>query len=129
MKTPHYFAIPSLHNQNTLKQLYLLDITSELVGRNLNKKENIVIQTICNFYNISFSDLKGRNRKREIAEARHVTMYALTQWFNLSNYFAGDLLDRDHNTARHSTNEVNNLMDVDKHFKEKILTLKKILNK
>lgn len=125
----NYYTIPSLHNRNTLKQLYLLDITSELVGRKLDPKEHNVIKIICDYYNVSIEDLKGRNRKREIAEARHVTMYALTQWLNISNYLAGNILDRDRNTAIHSTNEVNNLMDVDKKFKEKILNLKELINK
>lgn len=125
----NYFAIPSLHNQNTLKQLYLLDITSELVGRNLNKKENIVIQTICNFYNISFSDLKGRNQKRNIAEARHVVLFALTQFCNLSHKYAASMLDRDHSTSVHSVNTVYSFLQFDKQFQKTFEKLKELINK
>lgn len=72
-------------------------------------------------FKLTIDDLRIRTRKREIVEARQVCMWWLKNntkqsLAEIGSYFG----DFDHATVIHACKTVNNLIDTDKLFKEKI---------
>ena len=75
---------------------------------------------------ISFDDLKAKTRKKEIVIARQVSMYFCKEHTNhslksIGYHFGG----RDHSTVIHAVQSVNDMMQVDKRFREEMEELKK----
>lgn len=76
---------------------------------------------VCSFYNLSYNDLLSKTRKREIVQARQITMYLAKKYTKnslkaIGEHFAG----KDHTTVIHSCQTVENLMDTDSAYKEKL---------
>ena len=72
--------------------------------------------------------LQSKTRKREIVQARQISMYfakRLTK-FSLAK-IALETGKKDHATCLHGIKTVNNLMDSDKHFRLQILEIEKQL--
>ncbi len=83
---------------------------------------------VSEYYNVSSDKLLDKTRKREIVQARQVSMY-LAKMFTknslktIGNHFGG----RDHTTVIHSCQTVRNLMDTDSKFKDGVMNLQKQL--
>ena len=78
------------------------------------------------YYGISVENIKSKTRKREITQARQISMYFAKQLTkaslkNIGAYFGG----RDHSTVIHACQTVNDLIDTDKRFKEDVEELEK----
>ncbi len=104
--------------KQTLKNI-VKDIESE-VGIDFIQK------TIAEYFAVSIDDLKAKTRKKEIVIARQVSMFFCKEHTNhslksIGYHFGG----RDHSTVIHAVQSVNDIMHVDKHFKEQIDELKK----
>jgi chromosomal replication initiator protein len=86
--------------------------------------EEKVIDYCTNFFNISFDDMKQRNRKREIVFARQVTMFMLYKFTNLSLSQIGKIfMGMDHTSIIHSKHAILDLMDSDPSIKNQITNL------
>ena len=79
---------------------------------------------VCEYFDVSYDKLLQKTRKREIVQARQITMY-LAKTFTknslktIGEHFGG----RDHTTVIHSCQTVKDLMDTDSLFKESVLEL------
>jgi chromosomal replication initiator protein len=79
---------------------------------------------VCDYFDVSYDKLLQKTRKREIVQARQITMY-LAKTFTknslktIGEHFGG----RDHTTVIHSCQTVKDLMDTDSLFKESVLEL------
>ncbi len=62
--------------------------------------------------------LAGKCRKRNIVEARQVIMWVLMEKLRFSSCEVGRLMDKNHATVLHAKKKVNNLIDVEKGYKE-----------
>lgn len=83
-----------------------------------------VIKTICTFYNIKQSHLKGKTRTEKLALARQVAMYLLRTQLNLNLEEVAYITKRkDHTTVMHAVNKVQNLMMRDSSFKDDVDTV------
>ena len=76
---------------------------------------------VTEFYGLSVDQLKSKTRKREIVQARQISMYYAKSMTKASlksigTYFGG----RDHSTVIHACQTVNDLMDTDKKFKNDV---------
>ncbi|MCB9251339.1 MAG: chromosomal replication initiator protein DnaA [Flavobacteriales bacterium] len=76
---------------------------------------------VTEFYGLSVEQLKSKTRKREIVQARQISMYYAKSMTKASlksigTYFGG----RDHSTVIHACQTVNDLMDTDKKFKNDV---------
>lgn len=76
---------------------------------------------VTEFYGLSVDQLKSKTRKREIVQARQISMYYAKNMTKASlksigTYFGG----RDHSTVIHACQTVNDLMDTDKKFKNDV---------
>ena len=79
---------------------------------------------VCEFFDVPYDRLLHKTRKREIVQARQITMYLAKSFTKnslktIGEHFGG----RDHTTVIHSCQTVKDLMDTDSLFKENVAEL------
>ncbi len=123
-------ALVSLLAHSTLvKRDIDLELTKKVL-RNIIKtsSKEITISAIqkmvCDFYAIGYDKLQAKTRKREIVQARQISMYLAKKFTKnslktIGEHFGG----RDHTTVIHSCQTVNDLMDTDTVFREQVKEL------
>lgn len=127
-------ALISLYAQSTLNRKEItLDLARLMVDKLVsNTKKEITIdyiqKVVCDYYKIPIETAQSKTRKREIVQARQVSMYfskSLTKasLASIGAYIGG----KDHATVLHACKTVNNLMDTDKVFKNQIKEIEKRL--
>lgn len=80
-----------------------------------------VLKSICSFYNVKISHLKGGSRTSHIVLPRQITMYILRQELNMKlDDVAFFLKRKDHTTVMHATEKITRLMVKDPLFKKEI---------
>ena len=87
-----------------------------------NSKHEITIdeikKTVCAYYNLSEEQLLANTRKREIVQARYLSMYFAKMFTKCPLTRIGAQIGRkDHATVLHACKTVNNLMATDKKFR------------
>lgn len=125
--------------EGTLLSLYARSVSSssminlELVedffkDKTLDKKQRLspqnIIQTVCSFYNISQSQIKGASRKSKTALARQVIMFLLRSELGLKFEEVAFLVKRkDHTTVLHAMHKIRNLNMKDDMFREELASI------
>jgi chromosomal replication initiator protein len=123
-------ALISLLAQSSLNKR---DIDLELAKKVLRNhiktsSKEITIENIqkmvCEYYDVPYEKLQQKTRKREIVQARQITMYLAKAFTKnslktIGEHFGG----RDHTTVIHSCQTVKDLMDTDSVFKENVIEL------
>jgi chromosomal replication initiator protein len=117
-------ALTSLLAYTTLsKKLPDLDL-AKMVMRNFVKNVSLEISIesiqslVCEFFDLNVDLLKAKTRKREVVQARQISMYFAKRLTKnslktIGEYFGG----RDHSTVIHSCQTVEDLMETDRRFK------------
>lgn len=86
-------------------------------------------KTVCEYIGISTDLLKENTRKREVVNARQISMYLAKKYTKNSLKEIGRHFgNKDHSTVIHSIQVVDNLLEVDKKFQEDMEELKKRIN-
>lgn len=85
-------------------------------------------KVVAQYFKIPIDDLKGQTRRREVVQARQISMYLAKKMTesslkSIGEHFGG----RDHSTVIHSCETVINLMETNKEVKENITELQKQL--
>jgi chromosomal replication initiator protein len=85
--------------------------------------ENIQ-KMVCDYFHLPYDRLLAKTRKREVVQARQITMYLAKKFTksslkNIGEHFGGF----DHTTVIHSCQTVENLMDTDTEYREQLLQL------
>jgi len=123
-------ALISLLAQSSLNKREIDLELAKKVLRNFIKtsSKEITIETIqkmvCDFYDVPYDKLLEKTRKREVVQARQITMY-LAKMFTknslktIGEHFGG----RDHPTVIHSFQTVKDLMDTDLLYRESVMEL------
>jgi chromosomal replication initiator protein len=123
-------ALISLLAQSSLNKREIDLELAKKVLRNFVKtsSKEITIETIqkmvCDFFNVPYDKLLEKTRKREVVQARQITMY-LAKMFTknslktIGEHFGG----RDHTTVIHSFQTVKDLMDTDILYRESVMEL------
>ena len=105
------------------------DITVELAesvtGKIVSEQEtevntDLIIKTVCEYFNITREMMISKSRKRQIVQARQIAMYEcrnLVPGCSLST-IGSQLGGKDHATVLHSCNMVQDLMSTDKLFRQ-----------
>lgn len=96
------------------------------------EKKRITVQkiqdTVCDFFNIKKDLIQSASRKREIVQARQVTMFFIKKLTELSLSQIGvHVGNRNHATVLHACNTVKNLSDVDRGFRSDIEEIERLL--
>jgi chromosomal replication initiator protein len=123
-------ALISLLAQSSLNKREIDLELAKKVLRNFVKtsSKEITIETIqkmvCDYFNLPYERLLQKTRKREIVQARQITMYLAKQFTKnslktIGEHFGG----RDHTTVIHSCQTVKDLMDTDGLFRESVVDL------
>ena len=86
-----------------------------------------VLKAVVGFYNVQLEDLVGRSRKKEMVEPRQVAMYLLRDILRMSYPYIGEKLGRDHTTVIHSFEKINQEINKNSPFNQKILLIKESL--
>ncbi len=121
-------ALIALFAQSTLNRKEIdLDLAKKVMKNFVKTKaRELTIQNIqkmvCEFYNIPYERLMAKTRKREVVQARQITMFLAKKFTksslkNIGEHFGGF----DHTTVIHSCQTVENLMDTDTEYKEQVL--------
>ena len=120
-------------------QALLKDILTEEINDFRNKIREIlygfdskigvraVIDYVIERYRITFDELQGKSRKRHIVEARQICHWMVRNricYNQLSLSAIGEVIGgRDHATVLHSTRNINNLVAVDRIFRERLMIM------
>lgn len=123
-------ALISLLAQSSLNKREIDIELAKKVLRNFVKASNKEItidaiqKMVCEYFNVPYDKLLQKTRKREVVQARQITMF-LSKAFTknslktIGEHFGG----RDHTTVIHSCQTVKDLMDTDVLFKESVMEL------
>jgi chromosomal replication initiator protein len=123
-------ALISLLAQSSLNKREIdLELTKKVL-RNFVKSSSKEItidaiqKMVCEYYDVPYDKLLQKTRKREIVQARQITMFLAKAFTKnslktIGEHFGG----RDHTTVIHSCQTVKDLMDTDTMFKESVIEL------
>jgi len=88
-----------------------------------------VIKTVCTYYNIKQTDIKGDTRKSYVAMARQIAMYILRSELNLNlDEVAIHLKRKDHTTVIHAVSKIKEKQMKDNGFQQELRTIIKSIN-
>ena len=96
------------------------------------EKKKITVQkiqeTVSDFYNVKRDLIQSASRKREIVQARQVTMFFIKKHTELSLSQIGiQVGNRNHATVLHACNTIRDLAEVDKGFRADIEEIERLL--
>lgn len=117
-------ALISLLAQSMLNKkeitLELAKDTIDKLTKNVQREITIdyIQNVVCSFYNLPSDSLLSKTRKRDIVQARQITMY-FSKNFTKSSLAAigAEIGGKDHATVLHACKTINNLIETDKSFK------------
>jgi chromosomal replication initiator protein len=123
-------ALISLLAQSSLNKREIDLELSKKVLRNFVKSSSKEItidaiqKMVCEYFDVPYDKLLQKTRKREIVQARQITMFLAKAFTKnslktIGEHFGG----RDHTTVIHSCQTVKDLMDTDSLFKESVMEL------
>jgi chromosomal replication initiator protein len=123
-------ALVSLFAHSTLvKREIDLELTKKVL-RNIIKTSSkevtidAIQKMVCDYYAITYDKLQAKTRKREIVQARQISMYLAKKFTKNSLKTIGEWFGgRDHTTVIHSCQTVNDLMDTDGVFRDQVKEL------
>lgn len=88
-----------------------------------------VIKAVAEFFNISIEDVMSHNRRKEVVEPRQIIMYLLRDILELSYPYIGKKMGKDHTTAIHSYEKINQEINKSQSLNQKILMIKDLIYK
>lgn len=103
-----------------------IELAEKIINRivNVTKKTNTVEKirdAVCEYFSVSLEDIFTKSRKREIVQARQIAMYLSKQMTQSSLSYIGNAIGkRDHATVLYACKTVNDLMEIDKSFRNKV---------
>jgi chromosomal replication initiator protein len=103
----------------------------EKAVQNLSKHVNevVILKAVADFYGVSLEAMSGPNRRKEIVEPRQIAMYLLREISDLSYPYIGEKLGRDHTTAIHAYEKINEEINRNPSLNQKIITIRDIIFK
>ncbi|MBB4038338.1 chromosomal replication initiator protein [Dysgonomonas hofstadii] len=111
-----------------------LPLARRVIGQAIRKIEakkitiNVIESIVCDFYNIKTELIHTASRKRQIVQARQITMYLSKHYTEMSLAQIGSLIGKkNHATVLHACRTVKEQMEVDKIFREEIEEIEKKL--
>lgn len=125
-------VIISLVAQSTLNRRQIdLKLVKEVIKQFVAQVEKEISvenikQLVAKHFDVSLDKLQGKTRLREVVMARQLSMYLAKNYTNSSLKMIGDSFGgRDHSTVIHSLKAVQDMLDTDLLFKDKVNALVK----
>lgn len=110
-----------------------LDLAKRVVCQTIKMEEKkITIEKIrdvvSHYYKIELDMIQSKSRKREIVQARQVSMFLSKKYTDSSYSHIGNMIGkRDHATVLHACKAVQDSIDIDKTFRKSITEIERIL--
>lgn len=127
-------ALISLLAQATLnKKQVTLSLAYKTLGNIIKRTEkdlsiSEIQKTVSEYFKIEQKVLKAKTRKREIVQARQISMYLAKNYTNASlSTIGAETGNRDHSTVLHSCKTVKNLIETNLDFKNYVDDIEKQL--
>jgi len=127
-------ALISLLAQSSLnKKKITIDLARQMIDKfvkNTTRELSIdyIQKVVCDYFDMPIELIKSKTRKREIVQARQLTMYFSKQLTKNSLATIGAQCgNKDHATVLHACRTVNNLAETDKRFRTFVEDLRKKL--
>jgi chromosomal replication initiator protein len=86
--------------------------------------ESKVVAVVADYYNLTSTQLTGRNRNSQIAMARHIAMYLVRELMDLPFARVGKVFGRDHTTVISAVDKVEKLLKTDQELLKALDDLK-----
>ena len=86
-----------------------------------------IIDIVCKFYNVKKDEILARKRTKQIAEARQIAMYLITEFINIPLESVGNIFGKDHATVIYAKNKVQDDMKKSKKLEVQINDLKHMI--
>ena len=125
-------ALISLLAQSSLnKKAITIDLARQIIDKFIkNNSREITIdyiqKTVCDYFEINIDLLNSKTRKREIVQARQLSMFFAKKLTKASLACIGlHCGNKDHATVLHACRTVNNLIETDRQFKGYVDDLEK----
>lgn len=107
-------------------KLILNDLLMDSRSKSLSPRD--IIEIVSKFYNITAKELIGDSRKKELVLPRQICIYLIREELNTSYPTIGDELGgRDHTTAMHAYNKINEEKDDNERLNQEINSIKQLL--
>ena len=85
-----------------------------------------IVEQVCEHLNVSPTDVSGKSRKKEIVQARQLSMYLAQKHTKMPASRIGKLIgNRDHSTVLHSCTQIEQKLGKDKGFVEEVNSIEK----
>ena len=88
-----------------------------------------ILKSVAEFFNIGLQELIDKGRRKEVVEPRQVAMYLLRDILDMSYPYIGEKLGRDHTTAIHAVEKINQEINKNSALNQKINLIKENLYK
>ncbi|OGY99794.1 MAG: hypothetical protein A2945_02245 [Candidatus Liptonbacteria bacterium RIFCSPLOWO2_01_FULL_52_25] len=88
-----------------------------------------ILKSVAEFFDITIEDLVSHNRRKEVVEPRQIAMYLLRDISELSYPYIGEKMGRDHTTAIHSYEKINQEINRNVNLNQKVLQIKEKIYK
>ena len=88
-----------------------------------------IINSVCEFYKVSKTELLSKKKTKEIALARQVSMYLVLDMMSLPQLTIGKIFGRDHATVNYTRDKISEQIEVDTKLAIEINDIKKKLLK
>ena len=79
-----------------------------------------VLNDVAEEFKVTKEDIVGKRRLKQFVEPRQVAQYLIREKMNKTLESIADIFNKDHSTIIYSVKNVNNLLDVDKNFRDKV---------
>jgi len=86
-----------------------------------------IIEIVCKFYGVKKEELLARKRTKDIAEARQIAMYLITEYLNIPLESVGNIFGKDHSTVIYAKNKVAEDIKKSKKLEVQINDLKQMI--
>jgi chromosomal replication initiator protein len=120
--------------QTVKKSEITKDAAEDIINKsvqNLSRRvsEDQILKSVAEFFNITVADLIARGRKKEVVEPRQIAMYLLRDILEMSYPYIGEKLGRDHTTAIHAVEKINQEINKNSSLSQKVVLIKEAIYK
>ncbi len=86
-----------------------------------------IVEMVCKFYGVKKEELLARKRTKNIAEARQIAMYLITEYLNIPLEAVGNIFGKDHATVIYAKNKIAEDIKKSKKLEVQINDLKQMI--
>ena len=111
-----------------------IDLAESVTGKIVGEAESdvtidLIVRTVCEYFNITRDTLLSKSRKRQIVQARQIAMYECRNLIpNCSlSTIGAELGGKDHATVLHACTTVQDLMSTDKAFRQYVTDIENMI--